>query len=130
MGLRSYCGAASWKAPSIHEAGKNRNHVLHNARVFIFPVCIAALIQFITACGGGGSDEINGVSLSDQDPGTPTVAATVGGMYDTATLGLQHMQSPKYVADGKISFGSTQVVYATSNKYRMQSQPLSVSMSH
>jgi hypothetical protein len=104
---------------------------MQKARAICVSLCFAILVQIITACGGGNnSNQANTNTGSDQDAGTPAENVTAGGMFNTNTPSVQHMQSLNYIAEGQISFGATREVYATSGKYRMQSQLPILSTSH
>ena len=100
---------------------------MQKTRAICSALFFAALIQIITACGGGGggndNTRVNTDTGSGQDVGTPEENATVAGMLDNNTPGVQHMQSLNYIAEGQISVGATTEVYATSDKYRLQAQP-------
>jgi hypothetical protein len=102
------------------------NKFLQTARGTGIALCFFTLSQVITACNGNGSGtgsiQTDTNAVSTLDASTPQEATTVGGMFDTNTPGMQQMQSLNYIAEGQISFGATREVYATSDKYRMQSQ--------
>ena len=91
-------------------------------------LCIAAVIQFLTSCGGGGGDNssihADTTTGAVEDDGALVDTAIVSGMFTINIPSIQHMQSLNYIAKGQITYGTTREVYAASDKYRMQSQTL------
>ena len=103
-------------------------------RKICIALSLATLVQFVTACNGSGDGVDNLQSPADtttgQDDRAPRASSNTGARFDTSTAGAQAMQSLRYIAEVKLSFGATTEVYSTTDKYRMQSRPPVLSASH
>jgi hypothetical protein len=122
------------KTSSHDESGKEPVKRMKKASGISMVLCFSVLIQFITACGKDGdgfySIQTDTNTGSGVDATLPQENENAGGMFDTSTPSVQHMQSLNYIAEGQITFGATREVYAISGKYHMQSQPPILSTSH